>query len=74
MTENIVNEDVFANLTVSRVLVAILETLGEVVVPTNILLDNAENDKKIQLDYNSDNQTFTLKLREESDEPAAGNN
>jgi hypothetical protein len=57
-------EEVFASLSVPKILIAALETLGEVVIPTTIFLNAASEDKELQVDYNSDDQTFTFKLKE----------
>jgi hypothetical protein len=57
-------QDIFASLNVSKILVAILEIQKEIVIPSNLFLNAATIDKELQVDYNSDNQTFVFKLRE----------
>jgi hypothetical protein len=57
-------QDIFASLNVSKILVAILEIEKEIVIPSSLFLNAATIDKELQVDYNSDNQTFVFKLRE----------
>jgi hypothetical protein len=64
MTEEIAIEDVFASLNVSKILIAALETLGEIKISTSVFVNAASEDKELQVDYNSDDQTFTFKLKE----------
>ena len=67
MTEEIqvtTADDVFGALTIPKILIAALETLGEIQIPTTIFLNAAKVDKELQVDYNSDDQTFTFKLKE----------
>jgi hypothetical protein len=61
-------EEVFASLNVSRILIAAIETLGEINVPTDVFMAAATEDQELKVDYNSDNQmfTFTLKGKDES--------
>jgi hypothetical protein len=74
MTEEIqvtTADDVFGALTIPKILIAALETLGEIQIPTTIFLNAAKVDKELQVDYNSDNQIFTFKLKAENE---SGNN
>ena len=64
MTEE---QDIFASLNVSRILVAILEIQKEIVVPSNLFLNATNIDKELQVDYDSDNQSFKFKLKEKND-------
>jgi hypothetical protein len=67
MTEKInvsTAEDVFGSLSVPKILIAALQTLGEIVVPTDLFLNAGTEDQELEVDYNSDNQTFTFKLKE----------
>jgi uncharacterized membrane protein YcaP (DUF421 family) len=67
MTE--INEkNVFENLSIAKILVAILETSGEVSIPALNFLDAANEDKELQVDYNSDSQSFIFKLRDKTNE------
>lgn len=66
MTEK-TSEDVFKDMSLSTVLVAILDTLKEINVPSLTFLDAGKEDKELQVDYNSDTQSFTFKLRNKSE-------
>jgi hypothetical protein len=56
-------EDVYAQLNIARILVAALETLGEISVPVMKIVDAQNEDKEVQVDYDESNQTFTFKLK-----------
>jgi hypothetical protein len=62
MTETKI-EDVFAQLNVSRILVAALETLGEISIPIMTVVNAENEDKELQVDYDETNQSFTFKLK-----------
>lgn len=69
MTEELgydVNE-VQASLTASKVLVAILETLGEVRVETNTLVSAQNKDKQLIVDYDENGPAFIFRLPKEGD-------
>ncbi len=66
-------EEVFASLNVSRILIAAIETLGEINVPTDVFMAAATEDQELKVDYNSDNQMFTFTLKGK-DEPGTNNN
>ena len=55
-------EEIFAKLNVTRILVSLVEHLGEVSIPITKFLNAVNEDKDLQVDYNSDNQTFTFKI------------
>jgi hypothetical protein len=57
-------EEVFKALSVTRILIAVIQTLGEITVSTDLFLNNTAEDKELEVDYNSDEQTFTFKLKE----------
>jgi hypothetical protein len=61
-------EDIFKDMSLSTVLVAILDTLKEINVPSLTFLDAGKEDKELQVDYNSDTQSFTFKLRSKSEQ------
>jgi hypothetical protein len=44
----------------------VLETLKEINVPALTFLDAANEDKELQVDYDSDNQSFTFKLKDKN--------
>lgn len=67
MTEEIkvsTAEEVFGSLSVPKILIAAIQTLGEITVPTDSFLNAGTEDQELQVDYNSDNQTFTFRLKE----------
>lgn len=64
MTEE---QDIFASLNVSKILVAILEIQKEITVPSELFLNAATIDKELQVDYDSDNQSFKFKLKDKDD-------
>lgn len=63
-------EDIFKGMTLSKILVAMLETIKEINIPSLTFLDAANEDKELQVDYDSDTQSFTFRLR---DKNVAGN-
>ena len=63
MTEN-QTIDINAN----KILIAILNTITEVNVPALTLLDSGQTDRELQIDYDSDNQWFTIKLRDKDEQ------
>jgi hypothetical protein len=56
-----VNE-VQAQLTASKVLIAILETIGQVVVPTRTLFEANNKDKELVVDYDENGPSFIFRL------------
>jgi hypothetical protein len=66
MTEEIkvsTAEDVFGALSVPKILIATLETLGKITVSTELFMNAATEDQELKVDYNSDDQTFTFTLK-----------
>jgi hypothetical protein len=66
MTEEIkvsTAEEVFGALSVPKILIASLETLGTITVSTDLFLNAATEDQELKVDYNSDDQTFTFSLK-----------
>jgi hypothetical protein len=66
MTEEIkvsTAEDIFGALSVSKILIAALETLGTITVSTDLFMNAATEDQELKVDYNSDDQTFTFTLK-----------
>jgi hypothetical protein len=61
MTEE--TNELVASLNINRILIAILETVGEVRVPTLSFFENANLDKELVIDYEEDSATFVFKLR-----------
>ena len=66
MTEDIkvsTAEDIFGALSVPKILIAALETLGTITVSTDLFINAATDDQELKVDYNSDDQTFTFTLK-----------
>jgi hypothetical protein len=66
MTEDIkvsTAEDIFGALSVPKILIAALETLGTITVSTDLFMNAATDDQELKVDYNSDDQTFTFTLK-----------
>jgi uncharacterized protein involved in type VI secretion and phage assembly len=56
--------DIFADMSVSKVLISVLETVGEVQVPTSVFVKSSGEDKELQVDYNEDDKSFVFKLKD----------
>ena len=67
MTEEYDINDVQASLTASKVLVAILETLGEVRVETKTLVGAENTDKELIVDYDENGPCFIFRLPRQGD-------
>jgi len=67
MTEQYDINEVQASLTASKVLVAILETLGEVRVETKVLVGAENKDKELIVDYDENGPAFIFRLPREGD-------
>lgn len=63
MTEE---QDIFASLNVSKILVAILEIQKEISIPSASFINAATDDKELQVDYDSDSQSFKFKLKDKN--------
>lgn len=61
---NIKIEDVYAQLNITKILVAAIENLGQLSLPVEKFLNADNEDKELQVDYNEDDQTFTFKLKQ----------
>lgn len=62
MTSN-TPEEIMETMSLSNILIAILDTLKEINVPTITFLDSAKEDKEMQVTYDSDTESFTFKLK-----------
>ena len=70
MTEEIkvsTAEEVFGSLSVPKILIASLQTLGTITVATDLFMNAATEDQELKVDYNSDDQTFTFTLKEKNE-------
>jgi hypothetical protein len=54
-------------MSLSNVLVAILNTVKEVNVPILNFLDVGNENKELQVDYDPDSECFTFKLRDKNE-------
>jgi hypothetical protein len=57
-------EDVYAQLNITKVLVATIQSLGEITLPVTDFLNATNEDKELQVDYNQADNTFTFKLKQ----------
>jgi hypothetical protein len=57
-------EDVYAQLNIAKILVAAIESIGEISLPVSKFLEATNEDKELQVDYNELDQTFTFKLKQ----------
>jgi hypothetical protein len=69
MTEEVQQDinQIQASLTASKVLVAILETLGEVRVETKTLVGAENKDKELIVDYDENGPAFIFRLPRKGD-------
>lgn len=67
MTEEYDVNEVQASLTASKVLVAILETLGQVRVETKTLVEATNKDKQLIVDYDETGPAFIFRLPDASE-------
>ena len=58
------SEDLIAQMSTSKVLVSILETLGSVKVPTLTFLDAANQDKELVITYEEEPPAFVFSLKD----------
>ena len=61
------SEDLIAQMSTSKVLVSILETLGSVKVPTLTFLDAANQDKELVITYEEEPPAFVFSLKDKED-------
>lgn len=57
-------EDVYAQLNITKILVAAIQSLGQITLPVTDFLNATNEDKELQVDYNQDDNTFTFKLKQ----------
>ena len=62
MTEKF--DDIVATLNINKVLIAILETLGNVTVPTLTFIDAAKSDKELVISYDEEKVAFIFGLKD----------
>lgn len=57
-------EKVFQGLTISKILIAILEQSGSVSLPYSSFADAGNEDKELQVDFDEESAILTFRLRE----------
>lgn len=57
-------EDVYAQLNITKILVATIQSLGQITLPVTDFLNATNEDKELQVDYNQADNTFTFKLKQ----------
>jgi len=57
-------EDIYAQLNITKILVATIQSLGEISLPVTDFLNATNEDKELQVDYNESDNTFTFKLKQ----------
>ena len=57
-------EDVYAQLNITKILVAAIQSLGQITLPVTDFLNATNEDKELQVDYNQEDNTFTFKLKQ----------
>lgn len=62
MTEN--TEDIFKSMNASRILVAILESLGSVSVSTETFLKANAEDRELNVEYDDEKLSFIFKIKD----------
>ena len=62
MTDDV--EGLVASISMNQVLVAILEDLGKITIPTLKFLDTKWDNKELIIDYDEDGPSFTFSLRD----------
>ena len=69
-------EDIFKTMNASRVLVAILNKIGSIEIPTKDFINSNNEDTQLSVSYNDESLSFEFKLEpktSESDEELANN-
>ncbi len=61
-------EDFLADLNLSQLLVAILETVGTVEIPTTKFMNASFEDKEIVVNYDDEIPSFTFSLRDKAED------
>lgn len=61
-------EEVFQAMNASRILVAILDKLGSVEIPTELFMNSNNQDRELNVEYNDETLTFTFSLREQNEQ------
>lgn len=68
MTEN--TEDIFKSMNATKVLVAILNKIGSIDIPTQDFLDANSEDTQLSVTYNDQSLSFEFKLESKTTDSA----
>lgn len=60
-------EDLISNININKILIAILEEVKEVRVPSIAILDAGNTDKELVLTYEEEPPSFIISLRNKND-------
>ena len=60
-------EDIISNVNINKILIAILEEIKEVRVPSIAILDAGNTDKELVLAYEEEPPSFIISLRNKND-------
>lgn len=61
-------EEIFKMLTASRILVAILEDQKQISISADSFINMVAQDKQLQVDYDDETNSFTFKIKEDTNE------
>ena len=61
-------EEIFQAMNASRILVAILNKLGTIEIPTELFMAANNQDRQLSVTYNDETLSFEFKLREDGDQ------
>lgn len=61
-------EEIFKMLTASRILVAILEDQKQISISADLFINMVAQDKQLQVDYDDETNSFTFKIKEDTNE------
>lgn len=61
-------EEVFQAMNASRILVAILDKLGSVEIPTELFMNSNNQDRELNVEYNDETLTFIFSLRKQNEQ------
>ena len=66
-------QTIYKEMNLSKILIGALESLGTITIPALTFLDAAKQDRQLQVDYDSNTESFTFKLKEIDNEQPDNN-
>lgn len=63
MTDN--NEDMLKSMNATTILIAVLNQIGSISIPTKDFLEVNSEDRQLSVDYDSEAMSFTFKMQED---------